>query len=45
MVKNDEKLPNEKQKQDDILSIVEQFVSYFEKLDRSEKDDNSIRNS
>ena len=45
MVKNDEKQHHEKAKQDDILSIVEQFISYFEKLDRGGKDDNGIRNS
>ena len=38
-------LPNEKTKKDDILNIVEQFVQYFEKIDRGEKDGNSIRNS
>jgi len=27
------------------LNIVEQFVQYFEKIDRGEKDGNSIGNS
>ncbi|WP_171903861.1 hypothetical protein [Cellulosilyticum sp. I15G10I2] len=45
MAKDDQKNSNEKTKQDDILSIVEQFVCYFEKIDRGEKIDDSIRNS
>lgn len=32
-------------KKDDILNIVEQFVQYFEKIDRGEKDGHSILNS
>jgi hypothetical protein len=39
------KAANEKVKQDDILNIVEQFVRYFEKIDRGEKNGNSIHNS
>ncbi len=45
MAQNDKKETHEKTKQDDILTIVEQFVNYFEKIDRGEKIDNSIRNS
>ncbi len=44
-MQNEKKEPNEKTKQDDILNIVKQFVTYFEKLDGSEKDGNGIRNS
>ncbi|MDF2594076.1 MAG: hypothetical protein K0R69_417 [Clostridia bacterium] len=40
-----EKTGNEKKKEDDILNIVQQFVQYFEKIDRGEDDGNSIRNS
>ena len=45
MAQDDKKDLKEKTKQDDILTIVEQFVHYFEKIDRGEKVDNSIRNS
>ncbi|MHC1749112.1 MAG: hypothetical protein AB9856_12460 [Cellulosilyticaceae bacterium] len=29
----------------DILNIVEQFITYFETVDKEEKDDNSIISS
>lgn len=34
--------PNKKKAKDDILNIVRQFVGYFEEVDRSENNDNSI---
>lgn len=34
-----------KNTKDDILSIVKQFVSYFEEVDRSNKDGHSIKRS
>lgn len=37
----DNKIKNQEEKKDpkkDILNIVKQFVSYFEEIDRSEKD-------
>lgn len=34
-----------KEPKDDILSIVKQFISYFEETDRSEKNDNSVKHS
>ena len=34
-----------KKPKDDILNIVKQFISYFEETDRSEKNDNSIKDS
>ena len=38
--------PKSKQnKKDDILHIVEQFVQYFEKVDRGEQVDNSFHSS
>jgi hypothetical protein len=39
------KVVNKKKKEDDILNIVQQFVQYFEKIDRGEDDGNSVRNS
>lgn len=45
MGRHGKKQSNEKKKEDDILNIVQQFVQYFEKIDRGEDDGNSIRNS
>lgn len=45
---NEKKINKEvkkKKPKDDILDIVKQFISYFEETDRSEKNDNSIKDS
>ena len=39
---NQEKNKNPKE---DILSVVKQFISYFEEIDRSEANDHSINHS
>ncbi len=38
----EEKKSNKKRPKDDILSIVKQFVGYFEEVDRNERDNHSI---
>lgn len=30
---------------EDVLNVVKQFISYFEEIDRSREDDNSIKHS
>lgn len=45
MVKEGPKKVNKNLKKDDILNIVEQFIAYFEKIDRGEKSDNSFGDS
>ena len=37
--------PNAKEKKDDILNIVKQFINFFEETDRSEEHDNRINHS
>lgn len=34
-----------KSPKEDILEIVKEFINYFEEVDRSQKDDNSIKRS
>lgn len=34
-----------KRPKEDILEIVKEFINYFEEVDRSQKDDNSIKRS
>ncbi|WP_157047747.1 hypothetical protein [Cellulosilyticum ruminicola] len=38
----EEKKTNKKRPKDDILSIVKQFVGYFEEVDRNERDNHGM---
>ena len=43
----DKQIDQEKEKgcKEDVLSVVKQFISYFEEIDRSREDDNRIKRS